>query len=165
MKLETPLHYYPSSQHMEAGAQFMAGSWGDFISAVLSASDLIDRRRASRQKAQSTTYTQQAVEASRMARAFEAAKQLDAVVFWNGDGACTLDSWKTDPDGKRRKDRYEVDLDAYTCTCPAYADDKTFCKHLIYADFLADDIAAGEAQELLLGQMDADADAAELYPY
>ena len=66
MKTETPLHHYPSVQGQEAGAQFIqAGCWGEFISALLTASDTIDARRAARQQAQrphTHTFTQQAVE-------------------------------------------------------------------------------------------------------
>jgi hypothetical protein len=108
-----------------------------------------------------------AMQAARIIRVTEAARKLDAVCFWNGDGTCTLDSWKTNADGKRIKSRYEVDLNAKTCTCPNFAEYGDFCKHLIYADNIA---AAQEdaetAQESLLAQMDADAANCEgAYPY
>ena len=52
---EMPAHHYPSSQGLDAGSPFIqSGAWGDFISAVLSASVTIDARRAARQQAQQT---------------------------------------------------------------------------------------------------------------
>ena len=51
MKTETPLHHQPSVMHMEAGAPFLLpGSWGDFISNVLTARQTIHARRAARQR-------------------------------------------------------------------------------------------------------------------
>jgi hypothetical protein len=50
---EVPLHHQPSVQGQEAGAPFIqSGAWGDFISAILTASLTIDGRRAARQSAQ-----------------------------------------------------------------------------------------------------------------
>lgn len=46
---DVPLHHFPSSQGLDAGAQFLPSRWGDFIAAVLQASALIDQRRAIRQ--------------------------------------------------------------------------------------------------------------------
>ena len=106
-----------------------------------------------------------AIEASRLIRSTEASFKLNAVIFWNGNNTCTLDSWKTTEEGNAVKSRYEVDLNAGTCNCPNYAEYKTYCKHLIYCDSIAAQEAATEAQETMLSQMDSDAEAAELYPY
>jgi hypothetical protein len=106
-----------------------------------------------------------AMKAARLIRVTEAARNLDAVVFWNGDNKCTLDSWKTNEAGNRVKSRYEVDLNAGTCTCPNFEEYGDYCKHLLYADRISDDMDSEEAQESLLGQMDADEESAELYPY
>ena len=109
--------------------------------------------------------TNTAMKAARLIRVTAAAAKLDAVIFWNGDNTCTLDSWKTTEEGNAVKSRYEVDLNAGTCNCPNYAEYKTYCKHLIYCDSIAAQEAATEAQETMLSQMDSDAEAAELYPY
>lgn len=106
-----------------------------------------------------------ATEASRLIRCTEASFKLDAVMFWNGDNTCTMDSWKTNEAGKRVKSSYEVDLNKGTCTCPNFAEYGLFCKHTIKADRAAADMEAETAQESLLAQMDADAEAAEVYPY
>ena len=74
-----------------------------------------------------------AIEASRLIRSTEAAAKLEAVIFWNGDNTCTLDSWKTNEAGKRVKSRCELDLTVQTCTCPDFEKNGLFCKHLIYA--------------------------------
>ena len=80
-----------------------------------------------------------ATEAHRLACTAEAAAKLDAVMFWNGDNTCTLDSWKTNEDGKRVKSRYEVDLNAETCTCPDFTERGKYCKHLLKAESVAND--------------------------
>jgi len=106
------------------------------------------------------------MEASRLIRCTEAAAELDAVIFWNGDGTCTLDSWKTNEAGKRVKSRYEVDLNSYTCTCADYASQGRFCKHLLRAESVAHQAAIEEQQEAMLAQMDSDAaNCEEVYPY
>ncbi|MCW3050853.1 MAG: hypothetical protein JWN14_23 [Chthonomonadales bacterium] len=74
-----------------------------------------------------------AMEALRLAKTFEAATKLEAVMFWNGNGTCTLDSWKTDENGKRVRRSYEVDLNAWTCTCADFQGRGQYCKHLLHA--------------------------------
>ena len=107
-----------------------------------------------------------AIEASRLIRCTEAAAKLEAVIFWNGDNTCTLDSWKTNVAGKRVNSRYELELNGPTCTCPDFEKNGLFCKHLIYAGAVAVQEAIEEAQESLLAQMTADAENAEMaFPY
>lgn len=107
-----------------------------------------------------------ATEAALLIRRTENARNLDCAIFWNGDGTATLDSWKTNEDGKRVKSRYEIDLNKKTCSCPDFAGNRLVCKHLIYADGIARDVETEEAQETLLAQMDADAANCEgAYPY
>lgn len=86
-----------------------------------------------------------ATEALRMAKAAEAAQQGEFILWPNGDGVVTVDSWKT-VDGKRTFDHYEVDLKSGKCTCPSYKQHGRFCKHLLYVD----DRAREEAQEEFL---------------
>ena len=105
-------------------------------------------------------------QASRLIRCTEAAAKLDAGIFWNGDNTCTLDSWKTDENGKRVKSRYELNLNKSTCTCANWAEYRNFCKHLIYAEGVAREAEIEEGQEALLSQMDADAANCEgAYPW
>jgi len=108
-----------------------------------------------------------ATEASRLIRCTEAAKALDAGIFWNGDGTATLDSWKMDEaTGRKVKSRYEIDLNRSTCTCANWAEFRNFCKHLIYAEWVDMEAGMEAGQEELLSQMEAEAENAEgAYPY
>jgi len=90
-----------------------------------------------------------AIEALRLARTVEAAAKLELDMFWNGDGTCTAYSWKTNDQGKRVKSRYEVDLNAYSCTCDDFRSRGRFCKHL----FRCEDVAREEAEEAFLESM------------
>ena len=88
-----------------------------------------------------------AIEASRLIRCVEAAKQMNALLFWNGDGTATIDNMKVNEDGKRVKSRYEIDLNKLSCACPDWADHRNFCKHLIYAEGIATDVNLGKSRK------------------
>ncbi|MCW3053835.1 MAG: hypothetical protein JWN14_3005 [Chthonomonadales bacterium] len=76
-----------------------------------------------------------APEASRLIRCTEAAARLDARIYpIPGKYACEIESFKTDENGQRVSNRYVVDVDASTCTCPDFRKHLTFCKHLIWLE-------------------------------
>lgn len=86
------------------------------------------------------------VNANAYARAKEAMKNGDFVWWFHGDGMITLDSWKAPKEGKRNYTRYTIDLNAETCTCPAFEHHKV-CKHLIATILHVQAIEEEEAQE------------------
>ena len=84
-----------------------------------------------------------ATEALRLAKTFEALATMEMDMYWAGDGTCTAYSWKLDQDGKKVKSRYEIDLNAWSCTCPDFQNRGSYCKHLLRAR----DVEIAEAEE------------------